>query len=141
MKKLKWIISATVFCFSVSGVAAPSVQPGLDFVNQIDSDISGIYAGDKCPKTKPMDSKKFCSSFEGVVKCVCLANIHSSFMCRSMSVIYMTILAKFGSIEKFCNDKHQYRVPPQQCIDEWNCYRNGGKNSQGVLCSGTGNRC
>jgi hypothetical protein len=45
----------------------------------------------------------------------------------------------FGSIQRACEYQHDTSV--QNCLDDWQCYRNGGRDSTGALCNATGSSC
>lgn len=60
-------------------------------------------------------------------------------MCMDMNLIYQRIISVYGSIEVAC--KIQVETSAQECLDDWKCYRRGGKNSQGDLCNGSGKPC
>lgn len=59
--------------------------------------------------------------------------------CINVEKIYGRMLNIYTTLEKAC--KFQRDTSAQNCIDSWNCYRLGGVNSQGELCSSTGNAC
>jgi hypothetical protein len=56
-----------------------------------------------------------------------------------IKLIYNRMIAIFGTIEKACN--FQVETSVQTCIDDWQCYLKGGKDTQGGLCSSTGKAC
>jgi len=101
----------------------------------VSSSVAMIMA---CPQAAPTTSPNFCSSFKAVAECHCAASLPKS-MCADMQQLYKRMMAMFGSVEKAC--KFQHNTSTQNCIDDWNCYRNGGQSSDGALCSGTGNAC
>lgn len=100
---------------------------------------STIFA---CDKAVPTTNPNFCSSFTSVAYCHCMQNIHSSIVCSNMTVLYNAMLQEYHSLESACAvaaKKHE--ASQQECIDDWNCYWNGGRDSTGGLCSGNGQRC
>lgn len=60
-------------------------------------------------------------------------------MCENIEQVYNIMMARYGSIDMAC--KFQRETSVQTCIDDWNCYRNGGQDSEGGFCSGTGQAC
>lgn len=91
-----------------------------------------------CPQAVSTSSPVFCSSFKAVAECHCSNSLPKS-MCTDMQQLYKRMIGMFGSIEKAC--QFQRDTSTQNCVDDWNCYRSGGKNSRGELCSGTGAAC
>lgn len=92
-----------------------------------------------CPLAVPTTASNFCSSFKSVAACHCLEKSIPPVVCQDMGKIYAEMMAFFGSLKAAC--ALQKDTPPQTCEDDWNCYRNGGRNSQGALCSSTGSVC
>lgn len=92
-----------------------------------------------CPQALPSDHPGFCSSFKSVAVCHCVESGFPEGKCQNMSTLYLLMIARFGSIQKAC--EYQHDTTTQICIDDWNCYRSGGRDSQGRLCSSTGNAC
>lgn len=93
----------------------------------------------KCPQALPTDSPKFCPSFKSVAECHCVSAGLPKMMCQNVESIYTRMISMFGSLQKAC--EYQKDTTVQTCIDDWNCYRKGGKDSQGRLCSSTGKSC
>lgn len=96
-----------------------------------------------CQQAPATTDPSFCNVFKTSANCHCLENGMDSSVCNDMNLVYSTMIDYFGSISSAC-DFQQYQsdgVPKQVCIDDWNCYRNGGTNSHGGLCSSTGNAC
>lgn len=93
----------------------------------------------RCPLALPTEHPGFCASFKSVAACHCVEAGLPAGMCQNMDVIYNRMLVMFGSMEKAC--QYQSDTPLQLCMDGWNCYRLGGRNSQGQLCSATGRAC
>jgi len=56
-----------------------------------------------------------------------------------MKVVYDRMINMFGSLKRAC--EYQRDTSVQNCMDDWNCYRFGGVNSLGGLCSSTGKAC
>lgn len=96
-----------------------------------------------CSNALPTDSPYFCSSFKTVATCYCTATGLPSGMCQSMPSLYSRMLSYFGSLKAACmyqQDQLHYSSA-QDCIDNWNCYLNGGVDSKGRLCSATKLAC
>lgn len=102
--------------------------------------VASSAIASKCERAKPTTHPEFCSSFREVTRCHCMESLPKN-LCSSMSMdtLYNLMVARFGTMEKACNQ--QKDTSPQDCMDNWNCYRNGGSNSQGGACSGTGKKC
>lgn len=92
-----------------------------------------------CPPAVPDSSSNFCSSFKSVAHCYCTSAGLPSFMCKDMGKIYSRMVALYGSVQKAC--AHQRHTSAQECIDDWQCYLKGGKDSKNQLCNGTGRSC
>ncbi len=94
-----------------------------------------------CAMALPIDNPSFCSSFQTSATCNCeeKAPWPPSFYCATMDRIYNAMKLRYGSLENAC--ANQTKTPQQMCIDDWNCYRNGGRDSRGLLCSGSGRAC
>lgn len=92
-----------------------------------------------CPHADPVSSGSFCASFKSVAECHCVASGLPAGMCKDMNAIYTRMLSVFGTQQKAC--EYQKDVPPQECMDDWNCYRLGGTDSSGNLCNNTGKSC
>ena len=92
-----------------------------------------------CPHADPISSPNFCASFKSIAECHCIASGLPAGMCKDMNAIYNRMLSVFGSQQKACD--YQKDVSAQECMDDWNCYRLGGKDSHGNLCSSTGKAC
>lgn len=92
-----------------------------------------------CPQALPIENPSFCTSFKTSASCHCVEMGMPSGMCQDMNLLYYQMIARFGSLEKACAFQHD--TPQQTCIDDWNCYRHGGKDSQGNFCSSTGGSC
>lgn len=96
------------------------------------------FATTICPSALPTTDPNFCTSFKTAATCYC-SNTLPQKMCENIDKIYQLMIAQYGSIEIAC--KFQKETPTQTCIDDWRCYRTGGKDSQGGLCSNTGLSC
>jgi hypothetical protein len=96
-------------------------------------------APSRCAQSAPTTAPEFCSSFKSVASCHCTESGLPSFACDSMSFLYNAMVARFGTVERACASQHD--TSTQNCIDDWNCYRLGGYNSQGGACGGTGGSC
>ncbi len=91
-----------------------------------------------CALAEAITSPDFCKSFETVAACHCVSSGVPAGMCN-MDWIYTHMVDVFKDQQRACD--HQKDVPAQACMDDWNCYRHGGTDSQGNLCSGTGKSC
>ncbi|MFA6301822.1 MAG: hypothetical protein WC627_01645 [Legionella sp.] len=92
-----------------------------------------------CARAVPTDNVNFCSSFKSVATCHCTASGLPTEMCKDMGAIYSRMLSVFGSLQRAC--EYQKATSPQDCVDNWNCYRLGGIDSTGKLCSSTQKSC
>ena len=92
-----------------------------------------------CDHALPTDDVNFCSSFKSVAPCYCTSSGVPANMCQDMNVLYQRMISMFGSLQRACN--FQRYTSPQDCIDNWNCYRMGGIDSRGRLCSSTQKAC
>ncbi|STX29480.1 Uncharacterised protein [Legionella beliardensis] len=92
-----------------------------------------------CPPAALPSSAAFCKSFKVSAECHCTSSGLPKSICGNMQQLYQRMLALFGSLERAC--AYQQETPPQVCKDSWNCYRLGGKDSTGKLCSSTGKSC
>ncbi|RUR05419.1 hypothetical protein [Legionella sp. km772] len=92
-----------------------------------------------CPKALPTNNAGFCASFKVAAVCHCTTSGLPAGMCQDMNALYNRMIGLFGSVQKAC--QYQKDTTTQNCIDSWSCYRSGGKDSQGRLCSSTGNSC
>lgn len=97
-----------------------------------------IFAKSDCPQALPTNHKNFCASFKKSAICHCSDSLPDG-MCQNMDTLYSRMISVFGSLEKAC--EYQKDTATQTCIDDWNCYRKGGKDSQGRSCSSTGKKC
>jgi len=103
----------------------------------VSSFAATIYAS--CPKAVPTNNPGFCGSFKSVATCHCTSSGLPSGMCQDMNVIYKRMISIFGSVQKAC--EYQKDTSVQDCMNDWLCYRTGGTDSTGNLCSGTGKAC
>ncbi len=113
---MKWIFALLALCYSFSAFA---------------------FSG--CPQAVSDDNPGFCSSFKSVAECHCKESGLPTGMCRDMEALYKRMMSTFGSLQKVC--EYQTDTSVQTCIDDWVCYRQGGRDSQGRLCSSTGRAC
>jgi hypothetical protein len=124
---MKKLIMIAVACFisSTSFAFAPA------------QDISAF--GTACPKAVSTSDAGFCPSFKSVAQCQCVARGLPAGMCQDMKALYDRMISMFGNIKKACD--FQKDTDSQTCIDDWNCFRSGGKDSHGALCSSNGLAC
>jgi hypothetical protein len=92
-----------------------------------------------CGNALPTDHPGFCASFKAAAVCYCINSGLPSIMCQDMNMLYARLESVFGSIQKAC--EYQKYTSPQDCMDNWNCYRHGKKDSRGRICSSTGLTC
>jgi hypothetical protein len=92
-----------------------------------------------CPLAVPTNDVNFCASFKAVAPCYCTSSGLPASMCQDMNVLYSRMIAVFGSLQKAC--EYQRYTSTQDCVDNWNCYRLGGIDSRGRICSATRNAC
>ncbi len=97
-----------------------------------------VYAGN-CPNATSASSANFCESFKVAAECHCRASGLRQEMCTNYEMIYKRMLVTFGSLQRACEFQHDSST--QECIDDWNCFRQGGSTSKSELCSGTGGAC
>jgi hypothetical protein len=122
---------------SFSSFAAPATQL---------RDNANLRLG--CQQAPPTTSGDFCAGFKSSAYCHCLDKGMDPSVCDDMNQVYDAMMAYFrdspeGPLAGACNygQDQEDGVPKQVCIDDWNCYRNGGANSQAGLCSSTGQTC
>ena len=101
--------------------------------------LNGYTASNACPPSSSTNTINFCSSFKASAECYCTSSGLPKGMCNNMTQLYNRMISMFGSLQRAC--EFQHNTPTQNCIDDWNCYRNGGNNSQNELCSSTGKAC
>lgn len=92
-----------------------------------------------CPQALPNTNAGFCASFKAAAICHCTSAGLPSGLCQDVNTIYNRMIGLFGSIQRACD--YQKDIPASACVAAWNCYRAGGKNPEGNLCSGTGKAC
>ncbi len=92
-----------------------------------------------CNTALPTDNPGFCASFKPVASCHCIASGLPAVMCQDMNILYARMVSVFGSLRKAC--EYQKYTTTQDCMDNWNCYRSGGIDSRGRICSSTHNAC
>jgi hypothetical protein len=94
---------------------------------------------ENCAKALRSDDGKFCASFKAVAECHCTSSGLPKSMCSDMESLYQRMLVVFETQQNAC--EYQRDTHTQNCVDSWNCYRVGGKDSRGRLCSSTGKAC
>lgn len=95
-----------------------------------------------CGQAVPTTAANFCSSFQSVAMCHCNEKTSPPLrpiVCANMGSLYTAMMARFHNLTAAC--QYQKDTTTQECIDDWNCYRNGGVNSQGAACSGNRKAC
>lgn len=96
-------------------------------------------SGFACSNALPTNNPGFCASFKSVATCYCTSSGLPSGMCQDMNALYSRLMMVFGSLQKAC--EYQKYTTTQDCMDNWNCYRRGGVDSRGRLCSSTKKAC
>lgn len=123
---MKKIIGLFVLCFSVSSFAATS-------------------QAEYCVKAD-RTTGDFCATFTQGAQCHCREDGHlPGQLCTDMNLIYERMVKTFKTQQRACDWQAANAVPERttskDCMDDWNCFRNGGVDSKGQLCSGTGRSC
>jgi hypothetical protein len=97
-----------------------------------------------CPQAPVNTSGDFCNGFKASGYCHCDEKGMDAAVCEDMNQVYSAMMGYFSnSLDEACQygEYEDGGVPKQVCIDDWNCYRNGGVNPQGGLCNSTGAKC
>ncbi|MES2216989.1 MAG: hypothetical protein V4501_01115 [Pseudomonadota bacterium] len=97
-----------------------------------------------CPQAPATTSGDFCSGFKASGYCHCIEEGMDGAVCENMPQVYQLMMDNFhNSLAEACEfgESVEGGVPRQVCIDDWNCYRNGGANSDGGSCQSTGAAC
>lgn len=92
-----------------------------------------------CPQATATTDPSFCASFRSAAQCHCTSSGLPSGVCQNIQTIYSRMISIFGSIQRAC--EYQRDTSVKTCIDDWNCFRFGGKDSNGGLCSASGRAC
>ena len=92
-----------------------------------------------CSNALPTNDVNFCPSFKSVATCYCTSSGLPAGMCQDMNALYNRMISVFGTLRKAC--EYQHYTSTQDCIDNWNCYRLGGIDSRGRLCSSNQQAC
>lgn len=92
-----------------------------------------------CPSALPTNAPNFCASFKSVAKCYCTSSGLPAGMCEDMNQLALRLKAVFGSLENAC--KSQKYTSAEDCMDNWNCYLNGGIDSRNRICSSNYRAC
>ena len=92
-----------------------------------------------CTNALPPSHEKFCPTFKTAAQCSCTSSGMPASMCRDMATLYKRMIAVFDEQRKAC--EFQRDTSMQNCMDSWDCYRLGGKDSNGRLCQSTGAAC
>lgn len=92
-----------------------------------------------CPHASPTTDPNFCSTFATAAICGCLATGIPSAFCKDPKSIYSRMISVFGSLQRAC--EYQHDTSTQDCVNGWSCYINGGRDSNGGLCSASGRAC
>ena len=92
-----------------------------------------------CPFATPASDTDFCNSFHVAAECRCTSSGLPRGMCTNMNLLYKRMISMFSSVERACQFQHDTSF--DVCMEDWKCYRQGGLDSYGELCSGTGLAC
>jgi hypothetical protein len=92
-----------------------------------------------CPQALAIDDPGFCQSFSQVAQCHCQSSGLPARMCSNVQLVYQRMISTFGSVERAC--KYQKDTSYDICMQDWQCYLNGGSRADGALCSQTGQAC
>lgn len=111
----------------------------LCFVASCSISTYAMKSASSCELALPTDDPSFCSSFKSVAACHCKEYGLPDGVCQNMNSIYKLMLVRHGTLQRAC--EYQKDTPTQDCIDAWNCYRMGGKDSQGRVCSSSEKVC
>jgi hypothetical protein len=118
---MKRILVLLLCCLSISSFAASSHNVST------------------CGKALPTSNPNFCPSFKAIAACHCQEAGLPGKNCQSMSFIYGAMIARYRTVERACAAQHDTSF--QECLDDWSCYRSGGRDSTGSMCSATGRAC
>lgn len=99
----------------------------------------GFANAPHCPNALPTNDANFCPTFKAAAKCHCMNSGLPGKMCDNMKMLYKRLMDVFHSLDRVCES--QKYATKQQCMDDWNCYRLGGTDSQGKSCSSTNLSC
>jgi hypothetical protein len=105
----------------------------------VHADTQSNMTNQSCPQALPASHSNFCASFKKVAICHCTSSGLPPTVCQDMESIYNRMVGMFGSVERAC--EYQHDTSKQVCIEDWRCYRSGGEDSKGNLCSATGYAC
>jgi hypothetical protein len=92
-----------------------------------------------CEAGMPTTHANFCPSFKKSASCACTSSGMPKSFCGDMKALHKRMLMVFDTQKNACT--YQRDVSVKECMDGWNCYLNGGKNSDGSPCQRTGRRC
>lgn len=92
-----------------------------------------------CQGALPTSDANFCATMKQSAQCHCVSTGLPQSVCQDIGQLYARLISVFGTLERVC--AYQHETSKQECIDDWNCYRLGGVDSHGALCSSTGAAC
>lgn len=92
-----------------------------------------------CLQSLATKKSGFCASFKATAECHCTSSGLPTVLCQDMNILYQRMEKIFGSQKEAC--EYQKDTTTQICMDDWNCYRLGGKDSHGNKCNATGKHC
>jgi hypothetical protein len=113
-----------------------AVTPFQTQISQLNSMVNPVLA---CGQAAATSDVNFCASFRAVAQCHCVSSGLPAGICQDMNVLYSRMISIFGSVESAC--AYQKDTTVQNCINDWNCFKKGGRDSTGAICSSTGNPC
>lgn len=104
---------------------------------------------EECGKVTDRTASTFCGEFKDIAHCHCRADsgnrLPDDKCYQTKTFVYPNMLATFGSQDAACRWQAEHgsekRAKYQECMDDWNCYMKGGKDSNGGVCGSTGRSC
>ena len=114
-------ISVLLLCLLSTSVFA---APAKDFMHEM-----AKHGG--CMQAPATTEGNFCIGFKASAYCHCIDSGMDGAVCEDMNQIYNDMIIYFSSVDNACDYQQGQDdgVPKQVCMDDWNCYRNGGTNS------------
>ena len=121
-KKLTYLLMY-LLCYSIYATSSTSI----------------LSSAINCTHALASNDPGFCISFRIAAQCHCTSAGLPIGMCTNMKLLFQRMVSTFGTVRRAC--EFQKYTSTQNCIDNWNCYNNGGNNSAHQLCNSTGNVC
>lgn len=125
IKSIYKVFSIALVFFSLSAMANATIfPPGLVLKPKENCSVAND------------DTPTFCTDFKNTVQSCCPIGK------LPMQDIYHLAISTYGNLQNACaKEAAQYGGTVQACIDQWNCYWNGGEDSEGNLCDADGKAC